>query len=210
VIDYQAPSSARALAALDEGNARTVLRKFAKWCTGSDADAEDLFQETVERMCDSDEGRPWDPTRGSFLAHARIVMREIVRRGRRSARARKEVLDGRLATDETMADSSEALGLARELDRARRLGGVLRERLDPLTLRVFEQRRQGQDDGAELARLCECSVREVYDANRTIAYHASRILAEERKSEAAGMKKLQKQAKTKSKWAFWRLPERET
>jgi RNA polymerase sigma factor (sigma-70 family) len=214
VIDYQAPSSARALAALDEGTARTVLRKFAKWCTGSDADAEDLFQETVQKLCDSDEGRPWDPTRGSFLAHARIVMREIVRRSRRSARARKEVLDGRLATDETMADSNdppdEALGQARELDRDRRLGGVLRERLDPLTLRVFEQRRQGQDDGAELARLCECSVQEVYDANRSIAYHASRILAEEREAEAAGMKSLQKQAKRKSKWAFWRLPERET
>lgn len=214
MLDYQALSSIQAVDALHDGRCKTHLLKFGRMWTGSEGDAEELLAEAMQIMCDPLEGRPWDPSRGSFVTHARIVMKDLARRSRRSARARKEVLDGRLATDETMADShdppDEALGQARELDRDRRLGGVLRERLDPLTLRVFEQRRQGQDDGAELARLCECSVQEVYDANRSIAYHASRILAEEREAEAAGMKSLQKQAKRKSKWAFWRLPERET
>jgi RNA polymerase sigma factor (sigma-70 family) len=214
VHDYQALSSTRVVEALHQGDCKAHLLKFGRMWTGSEGDAEELLAEAMQIMCDPIEGRPWDPSRGSFLTHARIVMKDLARRGRRSARARREVLDGRLATDETIADShdlpDEALGLARDVDRDRRLAKVLRQRLDPETLRVFELRCQGQNDASELARQCECSIPQVYDANQRIAYHASCILAEERKSEAAGMKNLQKQAKTKSKWAFWRLPERET
>jgi hypothetical protein len=214
VIDFQAPSSKRALEALGDGPSKALLLKFAVWCTGSEVDAEDLFAETRDCLCDPEDGRPWDPARGSFLTHARMVMRDLGRRGRRSARARREVLDGRLATDETTADPrdppDEALHGARELDRDRRLGGLLRQRLRGTALHVFDRRCEGHDDGAEMARLCRCTIEQIYEANRTIAYQASRILAEERKTEAHKMKNLQTRAKKKWRWVPWRLPEERT
>lgn len=124
------------------------------------------------------------------------------------------MLDGRLAFDETTGDERELadgeLEQARELERDRRLGGLLRQRLDPMALRVFEHRCQGKDDCAELAIVCQCSVEDVYDANQRIAYQAGRVLAEERQAEADKMKDLQEQAKKKKKWAPWRPPEKET
>lgn len=214
VIDFGAPDSVRALEKLQRGKCRTLLLQFGTCCTGSDADAEDLLSDAMQSICDPEEGRPWDAARGSFLTHARIVMRDLARRARRSARARREVLDGRLAFDETTGDEGDladaALEQARELERDRRLGGLLGQRLDPMALRVFGHRCQGKDDCAELAIVCQCSVEDVYDANQRIAYHAGRILAEEREAEAAKMKDLQEQAKKKKKWAPWRLPEKET
>jgi DNA-directed RNA polymerase specialized sigma24 family protein len=213
VIDFGAPDSVRALEELQRGKCRTLLLQFGTCCTGSEADAEDLLSDAMQSICDPQEGRPWDPTRSSFLTHARIVMRDLARRGRRSARARREVLDGRLAFDETTGDERDladgALEQARELERDRRLGGLLCQRLDPTALRVFEYRCQGKDDCAELAIVCKCSVEDVYDANQRIAYQAGRVLAEERQAEADKMKALQEQAK-KKKWAPWRPPEKET
>src|ERR1017187_3177761 len=59
----------------------------------SKVDSEDLLSDAMVAVCDPDGGRPWDPERGSFLAHMRIVIRDLARRERRSARARRESVD---------------------------------------------------------------------------------------------------------------------
>jgi DNA-directed RNA polymerase specialized sigma24 family protein len=214
VLDYKAPSSVRALQALSQSDCRRLLLKYGTLCTGSEADAEDLLSETLQVICDPDDGRPWNESRGTFLTHARLVMRDLARQWRLSAQSRREVLDDGTTLDETKDDLSDppddALDAARKNERDKKLGALLRQRLDPLALRVFEQRCEGEDTATHLARVCKCSVDDVYDANRRIAYQASVILAEENEAEASRMMGLQKQSKKKRRWAPWRLPEKET
>jgi DNA-directed RNA polymerase specialized sigma24 family protein len=213
VLDFKAPSSVRALEALSQGDCRRLLLKYGNICTGSEIDAEDLLSETLQVICDP-EDRPWHPSRGSFLTHARLVMRDLARKWRLSAQARREVPDDGTTLDEMKDDLSEltddAVELARQNERDKRLGALLRQRLDPVALCVFGQRSEGEEAATNLARSCKCSVDEVYDANRRIAYQASVILAEENKTEASRMMGLQKQSKKKRRWAPWRLPEKET
>jgi DNA-directed RNA polymerase specialized sigma24 family protein len=187
------------------GNADTskLLLKFAVWLTESDVDADDLMSEARDCVCDPEEGRPWDPGRATFMTHMRIVMRDLARRERRSAQARREVLETTLAIDESTTGkepgADEALTDARRLDWLRMMGGKLRARLSrlPRALQVFDYACQGVEDSAELARLVGCPVGDVYQANRQIARQAAKVLAEERKSEAARMKELRERAKKK-------------
>jgi hypothetical protein len=137
----------------------------------------------------------------------RIVMRDLLRHERERARTRREVIASSLAFDADAPDSNPApdvaLSEARKLERLRRLGGVLRERLldKSRALRVFDLGCQGVEDAAEMARLVGCSVGEIYDANRQISYHAAKVLAEEELAEAARMKALRDQATKKKETA---------
>jgi len=199
MLDYEAPSSVRALAALGEGNARKNLLKFGVWRTGSDATGEDLLADALCIVCDPTDGRPWDPERGSFSAHMRIVMTDLARREHRSARARREVLSWkkvkRARSPGLPAD--EALDDAREIHRLQHNGEILRERLAtrPRALQVFDARRAGTERADDLARLLGCPVEEIYDANEQIAYHAARVLAGEQEAEEARMTELRDRAK---------------
>jgi DNA-directed RNA polymerase specialized sigma24 family protein len=201
VLNYSAPSCIAAIEAFRAGETAKLLLKFAGWFAASEADAEDLLSEAMVTVCDPDHGRPWDPARGSFLAHMRIVLRDLAKRERRSARPRREILDS--AMDETMEHAGpapdEALHDARTAERLRRLGGILRQRISPSprALQVFDLGCEGVEGADELARALHCSVREVYVANRYIARHAAQVKAEDEAAQAARMKNLRDSAKKK-------------
>lgn len=76
---------------------------------------------------------------------------------------------------------------------------MLRARLLPFphALQVFDYGCQGVETGDELARLIGCSVGDVCQANRQIARHAAKVLAEDRRNEEAKMKELRDRAKKK-------------
>jgi DNA-directed RNA polymerase specialized sigma24 family protein len=201
MVDHRALSSTRAIEAYRTGKTNENLLKFATWLTQSEADAEDLLSDAMICVCDPDEGRPWDPARGSFGTHMRMVLADLAKRERRSARKRREVLDSTFAFDESLPNPGpapdEALSDARGLERLRHLGGKLRERIShkPRAVQVFDHAYQGVEDADELARLIGCTVSEIYDANRQIAYHAAKVLAEEEQAEAERMKSLRERAK---------------
>jgi hypothetical protein len=199
LLDYKAPSSIRAVAALEEGDTRARLLKFGTWRTGSDAGGEDLLADALIVVCDPEKGRPWDPAVGTFQTHMRIVMTDLARRERRSSRARHEVLSAekvKWARSPTpLAD--RALDDVHALDRMHHRGEILRERLAtrPRTLQVFDARMGGTERADDLARLIGCPVEDIYEANRQIAYHAVKVLAEEQAAEDARMKDLRDRAK---------------
>jgi DNA-directed RNA polymerase specialized sigma24 family protein len=187
VIDFETPSAQRALKAFEDKQARTMLLKYAVVLTGSEDDGKDLLWETLYCLCDAEDGRPWAPDEGTFLTHARLVLRDLALRMQRSAHRRREVRPPDFAIEEAAVDEDdppdEVLARKRELDRDRQRAQLLRERLDPLTLRVFEERRPGEDDCSVIALRCHCGVEAVYEANRRIAYHASQILADEARGQ---------------------------
>jgi hypothetical protein len=199
LLDFNAPSSTRAVAALEEGDTRTKLLQFGTWLTGSGAAGEDLLADAMMCVCDPDEGRPWDPAVATFRAHMRVVMTDLARRERRSWRARHEVLSPKkVKRARSLAPpADEALDDARGFERMRHCGEILRERLATRarTLQVLDARMAGTERADELARLLGYSVEEIYEANRQIAYHAAKVLAEEQAAEDARMKDLRDRAK---------------
>ena len=162
MIDFEAPSSQRAIEALREG---------AIW--------------------DRQEGRPWVPERGSLKAHLRIVMYDLSRNRRRSARARREVLDPDLDSivQHATRPADEQLADARERARLEDLGRRLRADLVGRALEVFDRRCQGIE-GTALAAACGCTDNDVHAANQQIAYYAQKLLEEERREVAARMRTL--------------------
>jgi DNA-directed RNA polymerase specialized sigma24 family protein len=186
-MDFQAPASRRALDALRIAQCEKLLLTFALWLTGIEADAEDLLRETIYCMCDPIGGMPWDPARSSVTTHARFVMKKLARKRWRSSRRKREVLTDRDVIDDTYENEAalpdDAIAEREQLAEDRRRGELLRQRLNPLTRRVFERRCEGIENAAELARLCSCKVSDIYLANKWIVYHANRILAEERPAE---------------------------
>lgn len=205
MVDYEAPSSKRALEEFKNERTRKHLLGYARWFTHSEVDAEYLLADAIDVVCDPDGGRPWDPQRGSFVTHLRIVIRDHARRERRSARARREVLEPGYAFDERMAapnpGADEALADARELEEFRRLGALLREALVrkgwTRAVQVYDAMGQDIERAEDVARFLGCDVAEVYEAKRQIAREGERILAEERKAAADRMKERREQAKKK-------------
>ena len=191
MMDFEAASSKRAIEALGVGDTRKNLLKFGVWLTQSEADAEDLLSDAMGRVCDP-EGRPWDPERGSFGAHVRVLMRDLAKAQQRSARVRREEVSAQSVARAVAGapPPDEALSEARTLERLRRMGRTLRERLSsrPRALQVLDARLEGVERAEEVAELLGCPVQEVYDANRQIAYHAARVRAEERAADDAEMK----------------------
>jgi len=167
-----------------------MLFRFARWITGADADAEELLARGVQQACDPDGGRPWNPERGSFGAHMRIVLRDLAHDERRMARSRRELIDGRIALDEerpcTDPLPDEALSDARDLARLRALGARLRERIahNARALAVFDHACQGVEDAAQVAARVGCTVADVYACNRQLARAARQILDEDARSSA--------------------------
>jgi hypothetical protein len=199
VGDFKAPSSARAIAALGEGDTRKNLLKFGAWMTGSEAGGEDLLADAIVYVCDPKEGRPWDPERGSFGTHMRMVMRDLTKQERRSSRNRHEVLSPKkvVKARSTAPVADVALADARATHRRHQMGEILRERLAarPFTLRVFDARLGGVERADDLARLFVCTIEEIYEANRQIVYHAANVLREQREAEDAEMKERRERAR---------------
>jgi DNA-directed RNA polymerase specialized sigma24 family protein len=90
VYDPNAPSSQEVVALLKTQRVQRVLHKIAKWCTKSEADAEDLTADALACVIDSDDS-PWIPAKGTFLTHMTFVMRHIWDQQMRSGRAKHEI-----------------------------------------------------------------------------------------------------------------------
>ena len=199
--DFAHPTSKRALSRLLEKEVERRLLKYATMITGSTARAQDLLQQARIVVCEPDHGkggRPWDPERGSLLAHMRVVVHEIAQKGWRSATARREVLDGDIA-EAPVPDSrprpDEALDRGKEAEVYRQLGRILRGRLAGLPLSVFERLCVDDEEScADIARALSCTVKEVYDANRVIAYQAAKVKAEHDETEERRMKEARSRA----------------
>jgi DNA-directed RNA polymerase specialized sigma24 family protein len=186
-MDFKDPASLLVLEALKTAKCEQALLKFAILLRGTEADGEDLLRETIYCMCDSVDGRPWQPERSSVTTHARFVMKQLAREHWQSARNRREVLIDRDAIDETYESDGpspeEVIDQGQQTAQDRRRGELLRQRLNPLTRKVFDYRCEGIEDAAELERLCSCTRSDIYLANKLIVHHANRVLAEERQAE---------------------------
>jgi hypothetical protein len=203
VVDFEAPSSQRALALLGAGDMRQKLLCYAASLT-SDADAEDLLVQALLAVCDPEDGRPFQPERGSFQQHMRLLLHDLARAQRRSARARREELDAGEEGDDRFAATGpradDSLGDAREVARLRRLGERLRGRFadDDRAAQVFDiVCRDAAKGPAAIAVALGCDVREIYEANRRLAREGHRIAAEERSAEDARMRNLRGGVKQK-------------
>jgi DNA-directed RNA polymerase specialized sigma24 family protein len=199
--DFTHPLSKRALQALDERVMRP-LRKFALMKAGSDVLAEDLLQEARNVLCNPDRktgGRPWDPERGSLLAHMRVIVHNIARNEWRSARSRRVALDGGVAGEEMAAHPDEGPDALshdqRQLETQRELGRILRSRLSGLPLQVFDRLCADDAEACEqMASALGCTVKQIYDANRVIAYHGSKVKAEYEEAERLRLEDLRSRA----------------
>ncbi len=201
MLTFTDPASEKALNALGDGRTRELLLKFARWFMPSDADAEDLFTDALLKVCDPEEGRPWDPSRGTFLTHMRVVMRDLWQEGKRRAAARREVLDAHalLGALDPAPNPEDALSEARATERRHRLGEQLRERIahHPLTLQVFDAACEGLGEAAAIAEHLGRPVQEVYDCNEKIVYHGRRLIVEDAAFEQARMTELRERATPK-------------
>ena len=201
VFDKDAPSSKLALAELQQERIRTSLKKYAVWRTKSEADAEDLLADGVECVLDPDR-KPWDPAKGSFFRHMRLVMDGIAIEQARGGHRRFEVLDEGIAFDQRTVDpkppADEALHAERKLAWLRHLGTVLMGRLrgkDPVALKVFEVACEGVEEPQEQARRIGCPVDDVYESLRRLRYHGAKVRDEEEQAEAERMKRAREEAR---------------
>src|SRR5579884_2473028 len=96
----------RAIAELEKTGVRLKLLKFARWRTGSDADAADLLQSALAKVFDPNDS-PWDPTKGaSFFLHVGSIVNGLAANARRSWQAQHEVLEAGLARDHDTVDGA--------------------------------------------------------------------------------------------------------
>ena len=111
MIDFESPSSKEAIVTLEDGDTRRDLLKFAIRLVQVEADGEDLLSSAMACVCDPEEGRPWDRSTGSFGTHIRVVMRDLARRDRKSARLRRAAVsdtDVDPAQSQTVVPAGEA------------------------------------------------------------------------------------------------------
>lgn len=201
VFDKNAPSSKLALAELQQERVRTNLKRYAMWRSKSEVDAEDLLADGIECVCDPDR-KPWDPAKGSFFRHMRLVMDRIAIERARGGHRRFEVLDEGITFDQGTVDpkppADEALHAERNLAWLRHLGTVLMGRLrgkDPVALKVFEVACEGVEEPQEQAKRMGCPVEDVYEALRRLRYNGAKVRAEEEQAEAERMKRAREEAR---------------
>ncbi|HEV3189106.1 MAG TPA: hypothetical protein VGY54_01345 [Polyangiaceae bacterium] len=201
VWDQDDPYIKRILEEFGKGMVRHRLIKFGRWLlqSNNETDGEDLLQEALILVCSRK--KPWDGA-GSFFGHMAWVMKFLNIDERRLARATLEVVDSNLARDDVIVDPApmpdEAVNDRRELDRLRRLGQLLIDRLEPDdedARQVLFHGAQGVEGRADLADKIGCSEQAVQNAQRRIARLASEILDEERAAEAKRMSELRETAK---------------
>jgi len=203
VFDRNAASTVLAIAELSKKDLYDKLRKYALWRTSSTADADDLLADAIEWVCDP-QRKPWDPAKGSFFRHMRLVMDTLAIEIARGGRARFEVVSSKLAFNEKTPDvatsADDALHDARTLAWLRRLGQRLLAKIgdkDPLATKVFIAACEGAEEPHEQAAKIGCSVEEVREAQRRLRYQGAGVKAQDQQEEAARMNALREEAKKK-------------
>jgi DNA-directed RNA polymerase specialized sigma24 family protein len=191
VFNLDTPWSKRALEEFERPGVRLQAIQYAMRKTRSKADADDLVQEALSRVFDSD-ASPWDPDGGkTFLAHLGSVMNGLHINRVRSAQHRREVVGSALVDEVAPAagalPADEALERHETFARLSSLVGALRDRLkgDVLALEVLDLAYAGYEHPAAQAEQLGCPVATVREANRRLKYQAARLLEEERASGRA-------------------------
>ena len=122
----------------------------------------------------------------SLLDHLADVARNVLRKGRERAAARREVPTG------PEHEASAADPQARPDDRIEehaadendlRLAGLVLARLDERTRAMLSLEQDGVDDAGKQAALLGCTVKDIYRMRERVAYHRDRVLDEERRNE---------------------------
>ena len=88
MIDFRSPSALAAAAALQDPKTYEALLGFSCWFTRDRFEAKDLLVEAMLVVSDPVDGRPWDRSRGTYLQHLRMVIRDLGRQQRRRAEVR--------------------------------------------------------------------------------------------------------------------------
>jgi DNA-directed RNA polymerase specialized sigma24 family protein len=201
MFDRNGLSTKRAVDELNKPGMREKLVKFASWRMGDDRrDAEDLVQDALAKVLDPQDS-PWDPRRVGFLTHVGSIMNGLASNEHHSARVRHQVLDGGEVLDiapTAVPPPDEALGMRRAVERLRRLGTLLRMRLetkkDTVAVHVLDSASEGLEEPGEVAGKIGCQVEEVYEAHRRLKYHATQLLADEEEAEKRAMKEKREKA----------------
>jgi DNA-directed RNA polymerase specialized sigma24 family protein len=180
VIDFAAPSSVRVTKQIESKRTFSMLCMVAFWFTRSAPDAEDLVTDAVCEMCDPDDGRPWDPARGSLVAHARIVLHDLWRRERRRAQHRYEDLspDAVRHARSPALTPEEVLFERQDTERMARRRDALVENVkdNPVAMGILACAAEEIGDAEAVAEKLGCTVEEVYGAKRVLKYQGKRIL----------------------------------
>jgi DNA-directed RNA polymerase specialized sigma24 family protein len=188
MYDPDAPSSKRALVELEKPRVRPSLVQIAQWSTRSEADADDLVSDALILVLDPEES-PWVPPR-TFLTHMTYVMRHLWDQRMRGARMWREVVDEYITADNNTLSreppADDELHRRRSLAVLRQLAAQVVAEIGakhPIAKRYFELASQGIDEPEEQATRIGRPVEEIYDAIRTLRYHAQRIRSEWEASE---------------------------
>ena len=182
MYDPKAPSSELALAEYLKPEIADRLLKYALWRTRSLADAKDLVADAFIRVCDPDD-RPWDPARGSFFRHIRMVMGDDFREEARWGFKAREVVDTEHEVFDRVVDPipqpDAALQHKRKFEWMRGMMTTVLERLrdkDSLVLGIWDLACEGRhDEPDDFAEALGVSRPEVYEALRRLRYHAAKV-----------------------------------
>jgi hypothetical protein len=201
VYDPRAPSSVLALAEYAKpGNARHLLR-YATWWTKDENAGKDLLADAMERVLDP-EDKPWNPAKGSFRRHVRMLMGADFIEARRVGFGKYEVVDSESEAFERAIEPlpppDALLHRKRKLEWMRAMWPALVARLgkdDRLPLLIYELACEGRhDEPEEFAEMLGVPVEQVYEAMRRLRYHAGKVRDEWEKREKQRMAGLRAEA----------------
>jgi DNA-directed RNA polymerase specialized sigma24 family protein len=173
------------------------LLAFARRRTHSEAGAEDLLADAVQRVIDPDDV-PWVTGQGLFWHHMTNVIRQQWDRHLRKPMVQLEIIATDLAHDETARsrepDAEEELERLRTLALWRSIVARTVEEVGdkhPRVRQILDLTTQGIDEPAEQARALGCDVEEIYRALQILRYHAHRLLEARDQAEEQRMAQLQ-------------------
>lgn len=168
-----------------------VLLILAKRHMRNDADAEDLFQETLRAGLERDDFAD-APEPEAVRRLLGSIMNSLAANGRRAARRHTSTSYDDESTLHDEANPSTTLGvpipnperaLLESEDEASRQAtkAALRAALadEDIARQMFDLAELGIRGSAELAKRIGCSTEDVYRAQRRITYHARRLLEEQ-------------------------------
>jgi DNA-directed RNA polymerase specialized sigma24 family protein len=201
VYDPRAPSSLLALTEYARPENAKHLLRYATWWTKDEDAAKDLLADAMERVLDPDD-RPWNPSRGSFRRHMRMLMGlDAIEQGRVGF-GKYEVVDSESEAFERaiepLPQPDALLHRKRKLEWMRAMWSAIVARLDEgdaLPRLVYELACEGRhDEPEEFAEVLGVPVEQVYEAMRRLRYHAAKVLAEWEKREKQRMAGLRAEA----------------
>jgi hypothetical protein len=206
VYDPRAKSSLLAIAEYGKPTEAGRLLRYATWRTKNVEDARDLIADAMVRVCDPQD-KPWDPARGSFFRHMRLVMdSDAIEQHRRGFKKYETVDSDHEAFDRVVEPTpgpDMALQAKRRLDWLRGMMLTLIGRLqgkDPLGLSIYELACDNRhEEPAEFAEALAVPVEDVYEAMRRLRYHGAKVRDEWEEREQRRMAELRTQAERAKK-----------